>query len=67
MINVGAIIYLALITNPQFNKMVLKTSGSPLHSTHAKPPTKKTKSFKKLYKSYKQFSEPGSSVGIATD
>lgn len=42
MINVRAVIFLAIrelnvskliFTNPQFNKMVLKNSGPPLHST----------------------------------
>jgi len=49
MINMTAVIFLALkglnvskliFTNPQFNKMVLKNSGPPLHSTWDAPSKK---------------------------
>jgi hypothetical protein len=43
-----------MFTNSHFNKMVPKTSGPPLHSTR-QASNKKTKSFQKLNRSYKQY------------
>lgn len=57
MINVIVIMFLALrgfnvyklvFTNPKFNKMVLKTSGLPLHSTRHASGKKKDQFFQKI-------------------
>jgi hypothetical protein len=43
-----------IFTNPQFNKMVLKTPGPPLHTTCPAYKKEKIKYFQKLHKNYKK-------------